>query len=479
MPKNAAARRLKSRRHLGAAVLGQAGEVVAEEAAGQARAEPERERAEEDEAERTLHGPRRVASAPAPDGSRRRRRRRGRRPAATRTPVAGYDTRPMEPDRSVDRPLVPAPLARGRHRAPSSPPTTSPRRPGWASCAPAGRPSMRPSRRMPCWRSSCPTAAGSAATRSGSSGTRRAGRQTALNGSGRAPAAADAGAWRRAGGRRCRSSRPRSITTPGAVRSWGEAHARHGRLVARRAPGPAIELAAGRLPGLGRLHRGGRDERGAISPPRDDLPDRGAAWASVHRPAGRRWRPGEVVRLPALARTLERLATAGFDDLYDGDLAAAPGAGLRPPERRSPRRRPAAPSGRPGRSPSASTIGASGRRAIRRIVGRRRPRDPRPCSARFEPPPPSAFGPAGVTDPRWVHLGIEASKLAMADRDALLADPAMADDPAELAPVGRAHCASSRPASTDRRAAPRPPALRPPRRRARSTSRSSTARATR
>ena len=42
--------------------------------------------------------------------------------------------------------------------------------------------------------------------------------------------------------------------------------------------------------------------------------------------------------------------------------------------------------------------------------------------AQFEAPPPDAFGPRGVTDPRWIHLGLEAAKLAMADRDGTVFD---------------------------------------------------------
>ena len=41
----------------------------------------------------------------------------------------------------------------------------------------------------------------------------------------------------------------------------------------------------------------------------------------------------------------------------------------------------------------------------------------------FEPPAPSVFGGGRGADTRWVHLGLEASKLAMADRDAHLTDP--------------------------------------------------------
>jgi gamma-glutamyltranspeptidase/glutathione hydrolase len=66
-----------------------------------------------------------------------------------------------------------------------------------------------------------------------------------------------------------------------------------------------------------------------------------------------------------------------------------------------------------------------------------------------------------VADPRWAHLGIEASKLAMADRDALLADPLTAEDATGLL-LSDAHLAARAAAIDDRRAA-RPPAALVPR----------------
>ena len=332
----------------------------------------------------------------------------------------------MEDTPNAERPLVPAPLARGRHGAVVAPHHLA-------------------------------TAAGLGVLRAGGSAVDAAiatnaalavvmpngcgiggdafwliwdaatGRQTALNGSGRAPAAADAGAWRQAGISPMPLIGPRSITTPGAVRSWGAAHVRHGRLSREAILAPAIELAAGGFPAWD-----GYIEAVEVSAERyaasDDLPDRGAGWASVHRPNGRRWRPGEVVRLPALARSLTRLATAGFDDLYEGELAARQCVGL-------------AAAGSPITAADLQAQGATWEEPIGiDYRGVRATSHPPNSSgvialeilgllARFEPPPPSSFGPAGVDDARWIHIGIEASKLAMADRDALLADPAQSDDP--------------------------------------------------
>lgn len=286
----------------------------------------------------------------------------------------------------------------------------------------------------------------------------RAGEQSALNGSGRAPAAADAGAWRRAGRTALPLRGPLTITTPGAVRSWGEAHRRHGRLSRSAILGPAIELAAGGFPAW-EGYIDAVEASATIFAATAELADRGAAWASVHRPAGRAWQPGEIVRLPALATTLERLAGAGFDDLYEGELADRQAAGLRA-------------AGSPIKTSDLRAQGATWEQPIATDYRGVRVTTHPPNSSgvvaleildileRFEPPPVSSFGAAGVADPRWIHLGLEASKLAMADRDAFLADPAMADVPiAWLLSAERATELAGR--IDPRRAAPAPPAVNP------------------
>src|SRR6185369_253588 len=75
-----------------------------------------------------------------------------------------------------------------------------------------------------------------------------AGQQVALNGSGRAPAAADARALRDAGLAAIPARGALSITVPGAVRSWGDAHTAYGRLSRDAILAPAIELARNGFP---------------------------------------------------------------------------------------------------------------------------------------------------------------------------------------------------------------------------------------
>lgn len=254
--------------------------------------------------------------------------------------------------------------------------------------------------------------------------------QVALNGSGRASATADAAALRARGLATLPYRGPLTITVPGAVRSWGDAHARFGRLPWADLLAPAIELAGGGFPADDHFARA---VEGATTVFARELGDGARGWAATYRPRGRPWVPGERVRLPALAATLGRLAAAGPGDLYAGGLAARQAAGLA-----------AAGCGITAADLAAHTSTWEAPLALdyRGAVATTHP----PNSAglvglqilnvlrALEPPDPVVFGPGdgGATagaDLRWAHLGIEAAKLALGDRDAYLSDPAFVDVP--------------------------------------------------
>lgn len=283
-----------------------------------------------------------------------------------------------------------------------------------------------------------------------------AGRQFALNGSGRAPAGADAAALRAAGLAVIPSNGPLAITVPGAVRSWGDAHARFGRLSRDAILAPAIELARDGFPAWDGLIEA--VERTAPLVAAALGPD--AGFFPVYRPHGRPWAAGERIRLPALAATLEALARDGFGAFYEGDIAERQARGLAAagsPIRASDLAAHSSTWGEPisidyrGVRVTTHPPNSSGLVALELLA----------ILAQFEAPSASSFGPDGVVDPAWIHLGIEASKLAMADRDAHLTDPAFREIPVER--LLDAAYARSLAARIDPRRAARPaPSSNPP-----------------
>jgi gamma-glutamyltranspeptidase / glutathione hydrolase len=105
-----------------------------------------------------------------------------------------------------------------------------------------------------------------------------------------------------------------SIGVPGAVAMAAEAHRQHGRLPWADLFAPAIALARDGFPVTPRLsaslatfaNRGGRDPDGR---------------AMFYHADGSAPLPGEVVRLPELAATLEMIAREGPDSFYRGPFA--------------------------------------------------------------------------------------------------------------------------------------------------------------
>lgn len=255
-------------------------------------------------------------------------------------------------------------------------------------------------------------------------------RQVALNGSGRAPAGADATALRARGLSTLPLRGPLTVTIPGAVRSWGDAHARFGRLSRDAVLTPAIELARGGFPAwdgfVAAVER--------TAPIVLDALGADAPFRACFRPLGRPWRPGELVRFPALAATLERLATEGFDAFYDGDLGErqarflAAAGGFHAPfdfrDHASTWTEPISTTYRGVRvtthPPNSSGIVALELLNILAAGG--------PAPKRLFEADADGRGQA-VGDARWIHRVVEAAKLAMADRDEHLTDPEFHDVP--------------------------------------------------
>ena len=106
---------------------------------------------------------------------------------------------------------------------------------------------------------------------------------------------------------------PATLTTPGAVASWAEAHAAYGRLPLSRNLESAIGYARNGFPVTERL-------AGFIDLAAPDLAPHAETMA-IFMPENKAPRAGARLTNPGLARTLEAIATHGRTGFYEGPIA--------------------------------------------------------------------------------------------------------------------------------------------------------------
>src|SRR5258706_10247435 len=136
------------------------------------------------------------------------------------------------------------------------------------------------------------------------------GKITALNGSGRAPAALSLDLLRKQGLDPLPPHHAHAVTVPGACAGWCDLVARHGSLPLSRILAPAIRLAEDGFPVAPNSAHGWAAGRSLLKGP-------GVADMTVR---GRAPREGETFRNPALARTLAAIAGGGRSAYYSGEV---------------------------------------------------------------------------------------------------------------------------------------------------------------
>jgi gamma-glutamyltranspeptidase/glutathione hydrolase len=154
----------------------------------------------------------------------------------------------------------------------------------------------------------------------------RTGQVTALNGSGRAPAAASIQAITELGYTNMPTYTGHTVSIPGAVAGWSDLHERHGRMSLADVLRPAIWAAEHGYPVSELIALGWRTQEKKLRRDPDwqsgDI-DNGPPQPSGHELLidGRAPRPGELMRIPTLAETLRGIAAEGKAYIYRGDFA--------------------------------------------------------------------------------------------------------------------------------------------------------------
>jgi len=216
-----------------------------------------------------------------------------------------------------------------------------------------------------------------------------------------------------------------SVGVPGTVAMLHDAHRRHGRLPWADLFTPAITLASEGFAVSPRLHQ--------LLDAAESLGEDPIARALYYDEAGDAHPVGHRLRNPALAEVLRRIAQEGPDAFYRGAVAEDIVRRVRGhPERPGPMTVEDVAS-YPDQEFRVDPIctpwrlyelcgfppPSSGHLAVAQILG---------LLEAQAPPGPALAG--GVPTADWLHAYLEASKLAFADRNRYVADPAFVDPPA-------------------------------------------------
>ncbi len=134
----------------------------------------------------------------------------------------------------------------------------------------------------------------------------------ALNGSGRAPAAASIDELKSAGHRQMPGEGPYSVSIPGTVHGWETILAAHGSMPLSEVLKPAIRYAEEGFPVTDFIAHQWSGQQARLSA----LPS-GQEMLLNGRPP----RQGEMMRLPTLGKTLRAIGEGGSDAFYHGEIA--------------------------------------------------------------------------------------------------------------------------------------------------------------
>ncbi len=139
-----------------------------------------------------------------------------------------------------------------------------------------------------------------------------------LNASGRSPLSLKKSYFAEQGLTRIPAFGPLPVSVPGAVDGWFELHEKYGSLPMTTILTPAIQYARDGFPVtelIAYYWQMNIDRIGEYE-----------GFSDIFMPQGRAPRKGEIFKNPALAATLEKIATGGRDAFYKGDIARTIGA---------------------------------------------------------------------------------------------------------------------------------------------------------